>query len=112
MVKLRKTPIPAALAALAGMLATPSFPQWPRYPAPGVPRLSDGTPNLAALAPRTADGKPDLSGMWQAESSGVVNAGLAGNLAQDLKTEDVQPWAQSLYQQRLLNLGKDSPMAR
>jgi hypothetical protein len=111
-VRLRRIPIPAALAAFAGMLGSPSFGQWPNYSAPGIPRLPDGKPNLAAPAPRTADGKPDLSGMWQVENSGVVNGGLAGNLAQDLKPEDVQPWAQSLYQERLLNLGKDSPMAR
>lgn len=40
--------------------------QWVRYPTADVPRLPDGTPNLAAPAPRTPDGKPDFSGMWQA----------------------------------------------
>jgi hypothetical protein len=40
--------------------------QWLNYPTAGVPRTSDGKPNLAAPAPRTADGKPDLSGMWRA----------------------------------------------
>ena len=38
--------------------------QWPLYPKPGVPKGSDGKPNLTAPAPRTADGKPDLSGIW------------------------------------------------
>src|SRR5262249_13859104 len=38
--------------------------QWIRYPTPGIPRLSDGTPDLSAPAPRTADGRPDLSGIW------------------------------------------------
>lgn len=111
MVKLRRSSIPLALAVCLGMLATPSFGQWPSYPAPGIPRLPDGKPNLAVPAPRTADGKPDLSGMWQVESSVVVNS-LALNVAQDLGPEDVQPWAQSIYQQRLVDLGKDSPMAR
>jgi hypothetical protein len=99
------------LAAFAGLLGTPGLGQWPTYPTPGIPRLPDGTPNLTAPAPRAVDGKPDLSGMWQVEGSGSVN-GLASNLSQDLKTEDVQPWARSLYQERLLNLGKDSPMVR
>jgi hypothetical protein len=38
--------------------------QWLDYPTPGVPRTSDGKPDVAAPAPRTADGRPDLSGMW------------------------------------------------
>jgi hypothetical protein len=38
--------------------------QWLNYPTPGIPRLPDGKPNLAAKAPRTRDGKPDLSGVW------------------------------------------------
>src|SRR5580704_2478002 len=41
--------------------------QWLDYPTPGVPRLPDGKPNLAAPAPRTSDGKPDLSGIWSWE---------------------------------------------
>ena len=38
--------------------------QWLDYPTPGVPRTSEGKPDLMAPTPRTADGKPDLSGMW------------------------------------------------
>jgi hypothetical protein len=38
--------------------------QWLEYPTPGVPRTSDGKPDLSAPAPRTASGTPDLSGMW------------------------------------------------
>lgn len=30
--------------------------QWLSYPAPGVPRLRDGKPDLAAPTPRTPDG--------------------------------------------------------
>jgi hypothetical protein len=33
--------------------------QWLNYPTPGMPRLPNGQPNLAAPAPRTADGKPE-----------------------------------------------------
>ena len=42
--------------------------QWLNYPTPGIPRLPDGKPNLAAKAPRTRDGKPDLSGVWHVYS--------------------------------------------
>jgi hypothetical protein len=70
--------------------------------------MPDGTPNLTAPAPRAPDGKPDLSGLWQTQGS----TGLARNVAENLKAEDIQPWAQSVYQERLLNLGKDVPSAR
>ncbi|MBW8869069.1 MAG: hypothetical protein JF610_17355, partial [Acidobacteria bacterium] len=43
------------------LLAIALAAQWLQFPTPGVPRLPDGKPNLAAPAPRTTDGKPDLS---------------------------------------------------
>jgi len=66
--------------------------QWLNYRIPGAPRTADGKVNLAAPTPRTADGKPDLGGTWESEY------GYFGNLARDLKPEDVvmQPWAQAL----------------
>ena len=82
--------------------------QWLTYPTPGVPRLANGQPDLAAPAPKTADGKPDLSGVWQ------TRPGYTGNIAKDLKPGDVsfQPWAAALYQHRLETEGKDDPQAR
>jgi len=46
--------------ALAGIASA----QWLDYPTPGVPRTSDGKPDMSAPAPRAADGRPDLSGMY------------------------------------------------
>jgi hypothetical protein len=78
--------------------------QWLNYPTPGIPRLPDGKPNLAAPAPKAADGKPDLSGVWT-----INYRPYSSNIATDLKQGDVQPWAEALAKQRQENLGKDDP---
>jgi hypothetical protein len=53
------------LAALVLIVAAiPADAQWLDRKTPGVPRMPDGKPNLAAPAPRGPDGKPDLSGVW------------------------------------------------
>jgi hypothetical protein len=91
-------------APLAGHLTA----QWLNYPTPGIPRLSDGKPNLAAPTPKTADGKPDLSGTW------MTQPGFTVNIAKDLKPDEVpfKPWADALYKHRLETRGKDDPQAR
>jgi hypothetical protein len=93
--------------ALVSMLSTTLVAQWFNYPAPGIPRLPDGRPDLLAPAPRTADGKPDLSGVWR--GAGPL---YRFNIAQDLNPEDVQPWAEALFVQRVRDARKDSPLAR
>jgi hypothetical protein len=81
--------------------------QWLNYPTPGIPRLPDGTPNLAAPAPKTPDGKPDFSGIW------LTHAGYTGNIAKDLKPGEVsfRPWAEALYKHRVDTKSKDDPQA-
>jgi hypothetical protein len=81
--------------------------QWLNYPTPGTPRLPDGRPNLSAPAPRTSDGKPDLSGVWR--GAGPI---YRFNIAQDLDTKDVQPWAEALFLKRVRESRKDSPLAK
>jgi hypothetical protein len=97
----------ASIGVVAVLLATPAAAQWLNYPTPGTPRLADGKPNLAALAPRTSDGKPDLSGVWR--GAGPI---YRFNIAQDLKPEDIQPWAEALFLKRVRDSRKDSPLAR
>jgi len=75
--------------------------QWPNRPTPGMPRTSDGKPDLSAPAPRSADGKPDLSGVW------VVRNG-SFYLTSELKPEDIRPWAAALYKQSQDSFRKDS----
>jgi hypothetical protein len=80
--------------------------QW-RYPAAGIPRMPDGKPNLSAPAPKTPEGKPDISGLW------MPGGGYVGNIAKDLKPEDVpfQPWAAALFKDRREQNSKDDPTA-
>jgi hypothetical protein len=86
--------------------SAPYAPQW-RYPTAGIPRMPDGKPNLSAPVPRTAEGKPDISGLWK------PGAGYVGNIAKDLRPEDVpyQPWAEALYKERRANDSRDDPTA-
>jgi len=90
-------------APLSGLLSA----QWLTFPTPGVPRLPDGKPDLAAPSPKTPDGKPDLSGTW-------LVMGYTRNIAKDLKPGEVlfQPWAEKLYQHRVDTNSKEDPQAR
>src|SRR5216117_1658689 len=95
------------LAVLTSLLPATAAAQWLNFPTPGTPRLPDGKPNLSAPVPRTADGKPDLSGVWR--GAGPL---YRFNIAQDLQPEDIQPWAEALFLERVLDSRKDSPLAK
>jgi hypothetical protein len=86
------------------LLGVPLTAQWLHYPTAGIPRTTDGKPNLSAPAPKTPDGKPDFSGMWQ-----VPNPKYLQNLAADGVEVPMLPWAASLYKQRQEDNFKDRP---
>src|ERR1700674_4124450 len=96
-----------AIAAIMIAVSLPAAGQWLKYKTPGIPRTADGKADLTAAAPKTPDGKPDLSGIWRGDPGGY---GL--NMAADLKPSEIQPWAETLYKQRLEDLSKDSPSYR
>jgi hypothetical protein len=81
----------------AAVLMTGASAQWLKVTTPGVPRLADGKPNLAAPAPKLADGKPDLSGIWNADSK------FLRNITADMKPGELpmQSWAEQLHKERL-----------
>ena len=79
-------------------LSLPLAAQWVQRPTSGIPRTSDGKPNLSAPAPRTGDGKPDLSGIWATRGS-----------VADYKSDYGKPSVRALIQQREANYAKDNP---
>jgi len=89
------------VAAILAIATVPTAAQWLNLPTPGIPRTSDGKPNLSAPAPKTADGKPDLSGLWTRTTT-------AGGITQ-LKPSDIKPWALKVSKEREETLGRDHP---
>jgi hypothetical protein len=112
----------AAVMAVLSILTAPLQAQWLHYPTAGVPKTSDGLPDLAAPAPRTPDGKPDFSGMWDIEHNRPCPPGgcldfFIGeefvNIGWSLKGGlPYQPWARELVRARMEQLGKDDPVSR
>jgi hypothetical protein len=114
------------IAALGLPIAT--LGQWIHYPTAGVPRKTDGTPDLAGPTPRLADGKPDLSGIWHAarrlpcdpEASRFIPCGIeiggspqALNFGVDMSGGlAYQPWAAELVKQRTADGRIDDPHVR
>jgi hypothetical protein len=89
------------LMASAAIVAASLHGQWVHYPTPNIPRSSNGKPDLSAPAPRTAYGKPDLSGLWNR-----ISPKYRVNIAADLNPEEIQPWARTLEEQRVEDMGR------
>jgi hypothetical protein len=90
-----------ALSAIVFAVLAPSAAgaQWLNYPTPGLPRLPDGKPNLAAPPARTADGTLDLTGIWIKDAATLD---YFYDLAKGLPPGAVvmTPWALALARQR------------
>jgi hypothetical protein len=96
--------------------------QWLHYPTAGVPKLPDGSPNLAAPAPRTPDGKPDFSGIWMPSMRNTGPEGLEGQTRKATQFWDYgiglpgglpyQSWARDLRNTREAANSKDNPDVR
>src|SRR2546425_1496943 len=91
-----------AVASIVCVISAPLSAQWLNYPTPGIPRLPDGRPNLAAPAPRAPDGMPDLSGLWSWCPDCPTAERLFFDLAKNLKPSEVDmtPWAAAIQAQR------------
>jgi hypothetical protein len=84
--------------------------QWLHLRTPGIPRTSDGQPNLAAPAPRTLDGKPDLSGLWRGAPNLAAPYPYVVDVIQDIKDEAIfKPAAEDVLHERLAAFGRDWP---
>jgi hypothetical protein len=105
---------PMRIIKLFVLLAVPAAAQWIHLPTPGIPRTSDGKPDLTAPAPKTSGGQPDFSGMWIPRDILPCNAAERGvqctelpltpqiiNFASGLKGGlPYQPWAADLVKSR------------
>jgi hypothetical protein len=91
------------VAGAVTLAAVSADAQWITLKTPGLPRTTDGKPNLNAPAPRVS-GKPDLTGLWRFSADPYSN-----NVTVDLKPEEIDPSVVTLYKQRMEDLGKDDP---
>ena len=100
------------VVAAALLVSAAAHAQWLNTTTPGIPRLPDGKPNLAAPAPRSPDGRPDLSGLW---ATPCLDCGPARrqffDITLNLKPGEavMTPWAAAIQKQRESREHVDDP---
>jgi hypothetical protein len=87
-----------SLSAALTLIPLTTQAQWLSYKTPGIPRTTDGNPDLSAPTPRMPGGKPDFSGFWMGAAT--------GNSFESIR---LTPWAEALHEQYLKNLYRDDP---
>jgi hypothetical protein len=118
--------IAVALSAVIGLSGTARA-QWLKYPTAGVPRTTDGKPDLSAPTPRTPGGKPDFSGIWltnnatcRSQNPEVLTCGSELPMGKEGINMGVslpgglpyQPWLAALVKKRTAENAKDDPHVR
>lgn len=81
------------------VMHTPLAAQWLTLKTPGIPRTTDGAPDLAAPAPRTPADRPDMSGVW-------IPLNVSGDM---LDSNMAQEWARALMAERERQFFEGSP---
>ena len=86
------------MAVVLCLLPVPVCAQWLKLRTPGIPRTSDGKPDLTAPTPPMRDGRPDLSGLWRLGADSPL---YSVNVIRDVKDETIfKPGAEALFRKR------------
>lgn len=110
----------------AGLLATaPASAQWLGYKTQGIPRLEDGSADMAAKAPRMPSGKPDFSGTWTSDEIDPRNPSVGANPLDATPSRRMinlgvelegglpyKPWMADVVKERRANHSLDDPHVR